>query len=551
MTHNDAAMAHTARAIGPFLPLALRFAASFSLLVIHMGIEMDMAGKPAGESIYVFFLGLIFVESGFESARSTLHSGSPFAVPSRPWILLNIFLLCFLVTLLVAFHGVGKPGFAALYVFPVLASAFYLGTAAIIGVGAVSAAMYAFCVIMFSNGYAPPFGFSGIEGNIQPPEQVWLIAFTSLQVSIATLVVAAIRKRLETLGATLSESAAAADEISALYRNVVESMNSGLVTTDLKGVLTSANPSAERILQSRLQLGHPFKMLDGIELAMRGAALDIRHDDWAFTAPDGTEKMVGSTISPLMNSDNKQTGFLILFEDMTDIKAMEAKMLLSERLAAIGELSAELAHEMRTPLASIQGCIQILKMPNSDGAIMNRAMTILARESERVGAVVSDFLELAKPRGLKAEPIWMPDLLEEVRATWDTDPRFSGLPLEIEAPPKVWINGDPLACHQILTNLLSNSSKAVQGRPAPFVRIAHKTNNDNIELTIADNGRGMDKSRINNIFEPFQSGFSHGIGIGMSLVFQLTQRMDWKISVSSQVDVGTEIRLAIPIEQKK
>jgi two-component system sensor histidine kinase PilS (NtrC family) len=550
MNRSGEALAQSTKASDPFLPLALRFAASFALLVLHLAIELDLGANPAGEGIYALFLIAIFVESVFESARSTLHSGSPFAVPSRPWIFLNIFLLCFLVTLLVAFHGVGKAGLAALYVFPVLASAFYLGIASIIGVGAISAAMYAFCVVLFSSTNAPAFGFSGIEGGIPPTEQIWLVAFTSLQITIATLVVIAIRKRLETLGTTLSESEAVVDEISALYRNVIESMSSGLVTTDLKGFLTSVNPSAERILQSRLQLGQPFKMLASIERAMQRIANDIRHYEWAFTAPDGMEKMVGGTISPLMNSDNSQTGFLILFEDLTEIKAMEAKMRLSERLAAIGELSAELAHEMRTPLASMQGCIQILRRSNSDKTILDRVMTILARESERIGAVVSDFLELAKPRGLKAEPIWLPDLLEEVRATWDTDPRFSGLPLKIETPPEVWINGDPLACHQILTNLLSNSSKAIQGRPAPFVKITPKTQNGKIELTVSDNGAGMDKSQISNIFEPFRSSFSHGTGIGMSIVFQLTQRMDWKIFVSSEIEVGTEIKLIIPIMQK-
>ena len=536
------------RAGGPFLPLALRFAASFSLLVLHLALEWDLPANTSGEWIYVLCLGALFVESAFESARSTLSYGLPFAVPNRPWILLNLFLLCFLVTLLVSFHGVDQAGLAALYVFPVLASAFYVGITTIIGVGAISITMYAFCVVLFSSGAAPPFGHSSVEGGTPLSELVWLIAFTALQIMIATLVVVTIRRRLETLGTNLRKSAAVVDEISALYRNVVESMRAGLVTTDLKGALTSANPSAERILQSKLILGQPLKMLDAINLAVQGATSGVCRFERPLATPDGVEIIIGGTASPLMDAENQPTGFLLLFDDLTDMKAMEARMRLNERLVAIGELSSELAHEMRTPLASMQGCVQILRKPNCDKAIVDKVMTILIRESERVGAVVSDFLEMAKPRDLKPGPLWLPGLLEEVQSAWDTDPRFAGLPLEIETPPEIWIHGDALACHQILTNLLSNSRKAVRGVVQPIIKLTQIIQNDKLEMIIADNGAGMDKSQIGNLFLPFRSGFSEGTGIGMSLVFQLTQRMGWEIHVSSEVGVGTAIRLIIPID---
>jgi len=536
------------KAGGPFLPLALRFAASFSLLILHIALESDLPANTAGEWIYVFFLGALFIESAFESVRSTLSSGLPFAIPNRPWILLNLFLLCFLVTLLVSFQGVSQAGLAALYVFPVLASAFYVGISTIIGVGAISVVMYAFCVVLFSNGAAPPFGHSSAEGGAALSAQAWLIVFTALQIMIATLVVVAIRRRLEILGTDLRKSAAAVDELSALYRNVVESMRSGLVTTDLKGALTSANPSAERILQSKLILGRPLKILDAIELSMQGAAPGVCRFERSLTTQGGAEIIVGGTASPLMDAENQPAGFLLLFEDLTDMKAMEARMRLNERLAAIGELSSELAHEVRTPLASVQGCVQILRKQNCDKTISDKVMTILLRESERVGAVVSDFLEMAKPRDLKLGPLWLPDLLEEVQAAWDTDPRFAGVSLEIETPPDIWIYGDALACHQILTNLLSNSRKAVQGLPRPVIKLAQKIQGDKFEMTVADNGVGMDKSQVSNLFVPFRSGFSEGTGIGMSLVFQLTQRMDWEIYVSSEVGVGTTIRLIIPID---
>ncbi|MCL1907828.1 MAG: ATP-binding protein [Holophagaceae bacterium] len=534
---------------GLFLPLALRFVASFALLILHFALDMEPHNGSVGEWIYVFCLGTLFIESVFEASRSTLRLGSPFSVPSRPWIYLNLFLLCFLVTLLVSFHGVAKAGLAALYIFPVLASAFYVGINTIIGVGAVSISMYALCVVLFSSKIAPLFGHLEIQSDLLPSEQFWLIAFTTLQIMVATLVVVSIRSRLENLGSNLSKSEAVVDELSTLYRNVVESMTSGLVTTNLKGILTSANPSAEQILQTRILPGLPLQALDAIELAVKKTVPETSHFERALTTSDGAEKIVGGTISPLMDSENQQTGFLILFQDLTKIKAMEARMRLSERLAAVGELSSELAHEMRTPLASITGCVQILQKQNSDWSIVEKVMTILIRESKRIGAVVTDFLELASPRDLKIEPLWLPDLLEEVKATCDTDHRYSDLALDIDSPLEVRILGDALGSHQILTNLLSNSRKAVRGRVEPMIKMIQKIQGDRLSLTIADNGIGMDKSRIGDIFTPFRSGFSEGTGIGMSLVFQLTQRMGWEISISSEINAGTEIILKIPLEK--
>ena len=535
--------------VPPFLPLAFRFVASFALLVLHLGLDMDLPGNTVGEWIYVASLAALFAESLVESAHSYLATGSPFAVPARPMLLLNLFLLCALVTLVVSFHGVAKTNLAALYVFPVLASAFYVGLPTIIMFGTLSIAMHAVCVLLFSGQTGFPLNSLGGEASVLPTERLWLIGFTSLLIIAATLVVVIIRRRLETLRSNLSESEAAVGDLSALYRNVVESMESGLVTTDLKGMLTSANPSAERILQTKLQLGQPMKALDAVEQAIKKGIAGIYRFEAAIAMPKGDEKNVGGAISPLMDRRHKQTGFLVLFQDLTDMKAMEARMRLNERLAALGELSSELAHEMRTPLASIKGCVEILRKPSTDGAMVEKVMTILIRESERVGAVVSDFLEHANPRDLKLEPIMIPDLLEEVRAACATDPRFDGVALHFEDAKKVWVRGDRRAAHRILTNLLSNSLKALKGRPKPRIEVSQAIAGDMVTLAVTDNGTGMDKTQVKDIFTPFRSGFAEGTGIGMSLVFHFAQRMGWEIKVNSEINVGTAITIYMRIEQ--
>jgi two-component system sensor histidine kinase PilS (NtrC family) len=412
--------------------------------------------------------------------------------------------------------------------------------------------MYSFYVVLFSGVAVPSLGYTGIEADVAPAEQLWLITITALQVMIASLVVVTIRRRMETLRTRLSKSVAVADELSVLYRNVVESMNLGLLTTDLSGILTSVNPFAERILQTGLLTGQPLRLIfDAAELTNQKTMPDIRHFERNLITPKGGEIIVGGSLSPLMDSENRQSGFLLLFEDLTEQKAMEARLRLSERFASMGQLSSGLAHEIRTPLASIQGCVQILRRPDADSAIVERVMTILLRESERVGAVVSGFLELASPRDLRLEFLWLPEILDEVRASWETDPRHKGFPLVINALPEIWILGDRLASYQILTNLLSNAYKSVQGRSEPCIRISSALQNESLELTVTDNGIGMTKEQVSDIFVPFYSGFCEGTGIGMSLVFQFAQAMGWEISVKSEVEKGSAISLAVPYSNSK
>jgi signal transduction histidine kinase len=139
--------------------------------------------------------------------------------------------------------------------------------------------------------------------------------------------------------------------------------------------------------------------------------------------------------------------------------------------------------------------------------------------------------------------------LEEVRAACATDHRFEGVRLQFEDAKKVWVLGDRRAGHRILTNLLSNSLKALKGRSEPKIRVSQIIVGDMVTLAVTDNGIGMDKTQVRDIFTPFCSGFSEGTGIGMSLVFQFAQRMGWEIEVNSEINVGTTITIAMRIER--
>ncbi len=216
-------------------------------------------------------------------------------------------------------------------------------------------------------------------------------------------------------------------------------------------------------------------------------------------------------------------------------------------MATVGELSSEMAHELRNPLASILGCVQLLKQGEQPRAMTERVLTILLRESERVSAIVTDFLDFTRPRPARIQPIALDAVADELKASWETDPRTGGLALEVEEPPQALVLGDPAWVHQIFTNLLSNARKAVRDVPAPAIRVGFRVQGAFVKATVADNGCGMTAERRRTIFIPFSSGFEEGTGLGMSLVFQFAQQMEWTLQVESEVGAGTTVTLKIPL----
>jgi len=531
----------------PFLPLAFRFAASFGLAVLHLALPLDPARPPVGEAMYLTFLAIFFVESAWEVSRSVSLKGQPFATPSVGWIRLNLLFDILLVAFIISFQGVDQERFATVYIFPVLASAFYLRIPEIVGVGAISALAHVATVLLFTSGLLPPFGHSGPDLNLEATQRSFILGFASLQIFAATLVVVLIRKHLETLRQTLSKSEAVVDELSNLYRRVFESMFSGLITTDLNGRITSANPAAEQILQCNLLPGTALDQLDIVNLTLHGNLPKEQRFERSFTSPDGQSRIVGGNVAPLRDAEGIQTGHLLLFQDLTELKALEERTRMNERLAAVGELSSELAHEMRNPLASIMGCVQILKGGEQTPLMMERVLGILRRESERVNDLVSGFLDFSKPRPVRIQPLWLPDLVEEARTSFEIDPRNEALLLSLEQVPQVWVGGDPVCAHQVFSNLLSNARKALRFQSVPTLRLSFQREGTSVVGEISDNGCGMGPDQLKSIFLPFSSGFDEGTGLGMSIVFQFVQRMDWDIDVESEHQHGTTVHLRIPI----
>ena len=530
----------------PFLPLSFRLFASFGLLVLHLVLPADGRAAGPGEPIYLLALLLLLAEAAWESGRGLRAMDQLFPTPRIAWIRWNLALDLALVTLVIAFQGVAQERFSTLYIFPVLASAFYLGTLEIVWVGVLSALTHVLLVLGFTTGWIPPFGLSREIVDLDASRLPFLLGIASLQVFAATLVVVLIRRNLDRLRTDLSVSEATVGELSALHRRVVESMTAGLITLDLKGRVTFANLAAEAILRRDIPLGAALQEFIPLSDPLPTHRGREHRFEVVLTSPHAARRILGGHLASLRGPSGRESGQLLLFQDLTELKALEERTRISECLAAIGQLAAGLAHELRNPLASISGCVQLLQKEGAPEEVRGRVLGILDRETHRVGAIVSDFLDFARPEPPAGSLLYLPRVIEEVRSSWEMDPRTGGLGLDMEPVPPVTFRSDPVSIHRILMNLLSNARKAVRGVPQPSVQMQITVTDATIRLTVADNGCGMTDEQLDRLFVPFAGSFEEGSGLGMSLVYKFTEAMGWRIKVESAPLEGTRVELAIP-----
>jgi two-component system sensor histidine kinase PilS (NtrC family) len=533
----------------PFLPLAFRLGACFGLLVAYLALPQAGNGSLPGEPWYLGVLALLFLESVWEAHHSVSLGRTPFATPAKGWIRFNLLLDAALITLVIAFQGVDRAQLATLYIFPVLASAFYLTILEIVAVAVISSSFHIASSLLFLTGVLPTFGRSWADPGLDPGRLGFILGFAVLQIFAAALVVVVIRKHLEDLRRNLSRSESVVDELSNLYQRVFESMFSGLITVDLQGRITSANQAAQNILHRPLEPGSLIDDQGFGALAELGDRMREGRFELEVSTPEDDRRIVGGNLVNLAGPGGRESGRLLVFQDLTQLKMLEERTRTSERLAAVGELTSAMAHELRNPMASILGCVQILKQGEHPRAMMDRVITILSRESERVSGLVSDFLDFTRPRAARIQALHLPDIIDEVRASWETDPRNAGLDMDIGRPPDLWVLGDTAWVHQIFTNLLSNARKALRDRQEPGIRFGYQARRGTVTVAVADRGCGMTEERRRMMFIPFSSGFDEGTGLGMSLVFQFVQRMGWSIRVESVLGRGTIVSLTMPVQE--
>jgi len=346
-----------------------------------------------------------------------------------------------------------------------------------------------------------------------------------------------------------TEREAAAD-LYALHEDIVRSLSSGLITVSLHGRVLALNQAACDILgcEPGGALGRAVNaLLPGVEAVLDRVAPDgtLRRGD-LLVPGDPDDRYFGVSVSPLRNNRDQLIGRIINFQDLTELRRMEAQVKRAERLAALGTLAAGIAHEIRNPLASISGSIELLRgAPADDVAAL---MAIVTREVDRLNAMIADLLDYANPQRRELVPFDLAALVDETLRVFVQDRGFEGIEVRLAAgsPTEgIRLEGDPAKLRQVLWNLLRNAAEAAAGGGKHVsVRVGGDDLTSTVEVT--DDGPGLDPTVLERVFDPFFTTKRSGTGLGLATSHNIVADHGGRIEVDSQPGKGATFKVILP-----
>jgi two-component system sensor histidine kinase PilS (NtrC family) len=362
--------------------------------------------------------------------------------------------------------------------------------------------------------------------------------------ALAFLAVAVLARRL---ASEIQAGRRELHELGEIHRRIVDSVSSGLLTVSRGGEISSFNREAERItgwpasaaLGERLE--RLFPALGSIEAAGSQERLQVR-----FESRDGRRLHLGMSVSGLRDPAGRADGAILIFQDLTRVVEMEEELRRSERLVAVGQLATGLAHEIRNPLASLSGAIELLTsdLPSGDRNSETLAL-IVKRETSRLNRLVSDFLTYARPGPGRFEPVELARLFEELRALMKTDDGCA-VELDIEVPNGLCALGNSDQLRQVFWNLVLNAAQSEPVDGVVRVRASKGADPRGLEICVEDRGCGFEPEALERIYEPFFTTKPKGTGLGLATVQRVVEAHGGRIAVASESGKGTTVRVFLP-----
>jgi len=456
-----------------------------------------------------------------------------------------------LVTWLVWITGAVRSPYTALYIVVISAASWFIGPRGALITSIGSAAAFNACALLLLNGIAP-------RGSLPVEESLPTIIQTMGLADVSFLVVGLLAARLAERQSHSEQLAAATRSLAdlrALHERIVESIRSGLITTDLEGQIYTFNAAAEEITGYKTEevggknasmfFGDMSRQIaDSMEAAASGK-VSPRFEVDSLTQ-SGFMLHLGFSIAPLFLESGETSGLVITFQDLTDVRVMEETARRQDRLAAVGRLAASIAHEIRNPLAAMRGSIQMLRSEMKEDSDHTQLMEIILRESDRLNKIVTDYLNYARPRPASIEAVDVCALIRETLKLLRNSPEISdGHALKEDLPDEaLMIKGDAEQLKQVCWNVARN---ALQSMPngGEFNVTAKKTDAHRVHISFKDSGCGMSPEQVERLFEPFTST-TGGTGLGMSIVYQIIRDHSGTINVRSREGTGTIISVELP-----
>jgi two-component system sensor histidine kinase PilS (NtrC family) len=497
---------------------------------------------------FFFLLGLTF-------ALTVAYSLTVRLVEHHRWLVdVQLLVDALIVSAIVHLTGGINSYFSSLYALPIIAGSWVRSWRGGMTVGTAGSALYVLIVLDQYVGATSPEVADILPALREALFRCGLNVFGFFAVAALTGYLAEGLRRAD---AQLQRASTELADMQAFSRHVVDSLTSGLLTTDTQGVVMAFNRAGEAITGTKASdaIGRPAAAvlqlpaaLDGLFGPPDGRPRQTRVE-YAFKRADGRSIEMGLSAAPLM-TPRGETGFILTFQDVTEARQQEREARVQQRLAAVGEMAAGIAHEIRNPLASMSGSIQILRqeLPLTDE--QGQLMDIVIRESERLNDTIRSFLSYARPQRQSMTHMDVRTLVTDAATLLQNSTELAETHrIAVDVPPQpVWFQADEGQIRQIVWNLATNGLRAMPNGGCLRLSVAAPTVDEPwVVIRVSDEGVGIAAEEIEGIFQPFRGGFSRGTGLGLSIVQRIVSDYSGEVKVTSRPGAGTTVHVRFPV----
>jgi two-component system sensor histidine kinase PilS (NtrC family) len=352
--------------------------------------------------------------------------------------------------------------------------------------------------------------------------------------------------KLRQAGVQLQDTSGALNDLRALHENIIQSISGGIVTTGLDGHVTLVNSAGQKLLE-RSEPELLGKLVSDFFLdPLPHVGVQRAHGEVRMVAPNSYRKTFRVIVSTLTVPDRGPLGYVYSFDDLTDIRRLEREVRLRDRLAAVGRLAAAIAHEIRNPLTSIAGSVQMLDGISSLTDEQRTLVQIVTRESERLNNIITDFLAYSRNKQCQLATVDLLSLVDDTLTLLENRmvTQNTGIKIVRKIPvSQAMVRADGDMIKQVFWNFCENAVRAMPNGGTLTVSV--ETVGEDWQVSFADTGPGMTPQQTEKIFEPFQSGFEGGTGLGLAIVYQIVQAHEGKVWARSKPGHGTSFVLRL------
>lgn len=343
-------------------------------------------------------------------------------------------------------------------------------------------------------------------------------------------------------------------QLEEMNRIVIENLDIGLITLDDENRIQSINRAGEKILGRKsgdLIHTHLISLLPDLNGGLDfNDTLEGKRMEATYHTPDGSVTTLGFSFNRVKENRSQGIGKIFSFKDISQIKVLENHLRQVDRLALMGKMAAGIAHEVRNPLASISGSIQVLKDDLKEKGTGERLLNIVSREVSKLDSLMNDFLAFTKPVPLIETRLDISSLIIETVDLIKKNRRFPPtIAWKMDITPDLYLKISAGELSQILWNLLLNALQAIPPDGEIFISAGQtpsENEKDRIEITVRDNGPGISQENKAKIFEPFFTTKDRGTGLGLSIVQKLISDHGGTIHLESSPEKGTQFTVQFP-----